>query len=205
MRFTALMLAVVVGLPLSLAADTLVLRNGTRVEGELLAVRNGVIEFEERGGFGRARRVQFNREEVMRIEFDMPRSNSREFLGGGRPAGLRERQVVVSADVPWNDAGIEVRAGQTIYFEATGQVRWGRDRRDGPEGEHNSPTNPGRPIPNRPGAALIGKVGNDSRDFFFIGNEQGPVRMRSSGRLYLGINDEYLQDNSGNFRVVVYY
>ena len=56
----------------------------------------------------------------------------------------------------------------------------------------------------RSAAGLIGRVGNGS-DFFFIGAEQGPVRVRSSGRLYLGVNDDFLQDNSGSFRVVVYY
>lgn len=192
-------------LPITLIADTLVLRNGTRVEGELLSVRNGVIEFEERRGFGRARRIEVDRDEVVRIEFDSSRSSDRDFAAGGRPAGLRERQVVVSADAPWNDAGIEVRAGQTIYFEATGNVRWGRDRRDGPSGENNSPSNPNRPMPNRPAAALIGKVGNTSTDYFFIGDEQGAIRVRASGRLYLGVNDDFLADNSGNFRVVVYY
>jgi hypothetical protein len=60
-------------------------------------------------------------------------------------------------------------------------------------------------MPSRNAAALIGKVGNGSNDFFFIGDETGPVRMRSGGRLYLGINDDVLTDNSGNFRVVVYY
>jgi hypothetical protein len=29
--------------------------------------------------------------------------------------------------------------------------------------------------------------------------------VRNSGRLYLGLNDDVLTDNSGNFRVVVYY
>jgi hypothetical protein len=29
--------------------------------------------------------------------------------------------------------------------------------------------------------------------------------MRESGRLFLGINDDVLADNSGNFRVTVYY
>ena len=57
---------------------------------------------------------------------------------------------------------------------------------------------------NRNAAALIGKIGTGN-DFFFIGDETGPVRMRSAGRLYLGINDDVLTDNSGNFRVVVYY
>jgi hypothetical protein len=192
-------------LPMTLVADTLVLRDGTRIEGELLSVRNGVIVFEERRGFGRARRIEVDRDEVARIEFESVRSDDRDFAAGGRPPGLRERQVIVSADVPWNDAGIDVRSGQTIYIEATGNVRWGRDRRDGPAGENNSPSNPNRPLPNRPAAALIGKVGNTSTDYFFIGDEQGPIRMRASGRLYLGINDDFLPDNSGNFRVVIYY
>jgi len=115
---------------------------------------------------------------------------------------MREKQTIVSADVPWNDTGIDVRAGQTIFFEAQGRVRWGRDRQDGPAGERNSPSNPNRPMGNRNAAALIGKIGND---MFFIGDDAGPIRMRSSGRLYLGINDDVLTDNSGNFRVVVYY
>jgi hypothetical protein len=29
--------------------------------------------------------------------------------------------------------------------------------------------------------------------------------MRSSGRLYLGVNDDSLQDNAGSFRVAVFY
>jgi hypothetical protein len=98
-----------------------------------------------------------------------------------------------------------VRSGQTLYFEASGNVRWGRDRRDGPAGENNSPSNPNRPLPNRSAAALIGKIGNTSGDYFFIGDERGAIRMRASGRLYLGVNDDFLADNSGNFRVVVYY
>jgi hypothetical protein len=196
------MLALTAGLQ----ADTLYLRDGTRVQGELISVRNGTIEFEERRGYGGGRTVRFDRDEVIRIEFENTRrTTGNDFLSGGRPSGMRERQVIVSADVAWNDAGIDVRAGQTIYLEASGQVRWGRDRRDGPAGERNSPSNPNRPMGNRNAAALIGKVGNSSNDYFFIGDERGPIRMRSSGRLYLGINDDVMTDNSGNFRVVVYY
>src|SRR5436190_941273 len=83
---------------------------------------------------------------------------------------------------------VAVRAGQTVYFTAAGRVRWGPNRQDGPDGEHGSPHNPTRPIPNRPAAGLIGRVG-ESNDYFFIGDEKGPIRVRSSGRLYLGIND----------------
>lgn len=59
-------------------------------------------------------------------------------------------------------------------------------------------------MPNRPAAALIGKVG-EGENIFFIGNDTGPIRVRNSGRLYLGINDDVLTDNRGSFRVVVYY
>ncbi len=198
--------ALIVALPVSLQADTLILRDGSRVQGELVSVRNGTIEFEERRNFGTGRTLRFDRDEVVRIEFETYRNNTgRSSNDFGRPSGMREKQSLVSADVAWNDTGIDVRSGQTVYFEAQGQVRWGRDRRDGPAGERNSPPNPGRPMGNRNAAALIGKIGTDSGDLFFIGDETGPVRVRGNGRLYLGINDDVLTDNSGNFRVVVYY
>jgi hypothetical protein len=203
----AFVLAAVAGL----SADTLYLRNGQRVEGELVGIRNGQIEFEERRGFGGGRTLRFDRDEVDRIDFDNRRTSNNNYTNNsnnsgnsldGRPSGMRERQIVVSADQQWSDSGVDVRSGQTIYFEAQGRVRWGRDRQDGPAGERNSPANPGRPMGNRNAAALIGRIGND---MFFIGDETGPIRMRSGGRLFLGVNDDVLTDNSGNFRVVVYY
>jgi len=196
--------ALILALPVGLKADTLILRDGSRVQGELVSFRNGTVEFEERRGYGSGsgRTLRFDRDEVVRIEFDNNRNTGNSANSFDRPSGMRERQVIVSADMDWNDAGIDVRAGQTVYFEATGQVRWGRDRRDGPAGERNSPSNPNRPMPNRNAAALIGKIGSD---LFFIGDDTGAIRVRNSGRLYLGVNDDVLTDNSGNFRVVVYY
>jgi len=210
-----LVVAFVSALPMALKADVLVLRNGTRIQGELVAVRGSVIEFEERRSYGNGRTVRVDRDEVVRIEFDNNNTSSNnESYGrgggynngsGGNQSGLRERQVQVGANFPWVDAGIDVRPGQTVYFEARGEIRWGRDKKAGPEGEHNSPSNPGRPIPNRPAASLIGKVGNENNDYFFVGTDTGPVRMRSGGRLYLGINDDILQDNTGFFTVIVRY
>ncbi len=192
------------------SADTLVLRNGSRIDGEVVSVRNGVVEFEERRGFGRGRLVRYDRDEVWRIEFDDQMSgNNFGSAGGGnmtdsRPSGMRERQVDVASHIQWTDTGIDVRAGQTIYFEARGRVRWGQGRQDTPGGESGSPNNPGRPMPNRPAAGLIGKVG-EGVDIFFIGAERGGIRVRNGGRLYLGVNDDVLTDNSGEFRVLVYF
>src|SRR5262245_43562610 len=194
------------GLSVAVTADTIVLRDGRRVQGQLIGVRDGVIEFEgQRGFLGGRERLRINREDVARIELDEERGD--QYGGGsstGRPSGLREREVNVGAASAWSDTGIMVRSGQSVYFRASGKVRWGPGRQDGPEGEHNSPRQQGRPIPSRPAAGLIGRVG-DSNDVFFIGDETGAIRMRESGRLFLGINDDMLGDNSGAFRVTVFY
>jgi len=191
-------------------ADTLVLRDGRRVDGDLVAVRDGVVEFEgHRGFFGSRERMRIARADVRTIELaDYDRQSydrsDRDRDDRGRPSGMREREVSVDSWVPWKDTGVEVRAGQTLYFQASGRVRWGPNRQDGPEGERNSPHNASRPIPNRPAAGLIGRVG-ESDEYFFVGDEKGAIRVRSSGRLYLGVNDDYLKDNTGSFRVTVYY
>lgn len=215
----------------ALSADTIVLRDGRRVSGTLLAVRDGIIEFEgQRGGvFSGRERLRIDRADVIRIEFDDERvdrggdtfGNRRDdrrddrlddrrddrrddSRDGGRPSGLRERDVRVNARDAWTDTGVTVRPGQTIYINATGRVRWGPGRQDGPAGERNSPRNDGRPIPSRPAAALIGRVG-DGSDYFFIGDSPDGIRVRNGGTLYLGLNDDFLEDNSGALAVTVFY
>ena len=189
-----------------ISADTLVMRNGNRISGRLIGLRDGVFEFEEDRG-NRRRVVRVEQIDVRTIELDQDgpgafdRGNNEPAVG--RPRGLREREVNVTARTQWTDTGVNVRNGQTVFFEASGRIRWGRDRQDGPEGENNSPRNPSRPIPGRPAAALIGRVGDDAP--FFIGSDTEGIRVRGSGTLFLGVNDETLDDNSGSFRVTVYY
>jgi len=202
--------AIVVLAAAGLAADTLYMRNGDQVRGRLVGIRNGEVEFRQDGY--NARTIRVDTADVRRIDFDdaydggSGSGSSRGSTGNaGRPGGMREKSIVVSADVPFVDTGITVRSGQEIFVSASGQVRWGPNRKDGPAGEKNSPENRARPMPNRPAAALIGKIGDAARDYFFIGDEAGAIRVRNSGRLFLGINDDVLGDNSGNFRVIVYY
>ena len=194
-------------------ADTLVLTNGRRVQGELIGVSGRDIEFEEWNGNNR-RIVRIPRRDIARIEFDENqfslddrrnerRDNVPPVVSGEIPRGMRERQVNVTAREQWSDTGVDVCAGQMIYFRTTGETRWGPNRRDGAAGERNSPFNAGRPLPDRPAAALIGRIGE--RDVIFIGDDQMPFRVRSSGRLYLGINDDVLTDNTGALRVTISY
>ena len=195
----ALVLLVAVGaLATTTLADTLVLRSGRRVDGDLISVRGGTVEFEETNGATR----RYDRSDVARIELGSSGYGGGQSVGG-RPSGLREKYATVQAATPWNDTGIDVRSGMSVYFEVTGRLRWGKDRQDGPGGEGGNHYNANRPIPGRPGGALVGRIGNS--DPFLIGNDRGPIRMRESGRLSLGVNDDYLEDNSGSWRVTIYY
>jgi hypothetical protein len=213
----ALVLGVVV-----LCADTLVMRDGRRIEGQLVSVQRGVIEFQEQGDFRGPRTIQVRREDVQRIEMDEPRGGP-DRRGGvpdrqemdrpdqvqgreGRPSGLREKEVWVSATDAWKDSGIEVRDGQVVYFTTHGgDIQWRRGEHTRAGGNPGAPYNARRPIPGRAIGALIGKIGAGSNDYFFIGDNEGPVRVRGGGRLFLGINDENLADNQGAYRVTVYY
>ena len=177
-------------------ADVLVLRDGRRVEGTLVAVRGDTIEFRE----GDRRLRRYDRDEVRSIQFD----DDREDAGRGGRGALRERVATVDARLAWTDTGVDVRAGQDVLFSSSGEIRWGPNRRDGAAGERNSPRNSARPMPDRNAAALIGKVGENG-DPFFIGDARDLLRMRASGRIFLGLNDDYLADNSGSLRVVIAY
>ncbi len=206
-RLPGWLFLIAVGAASAASADTLVLRNGQRIEGVLVGVRGDSIEFEESGGRSRVR--SYDRDEVRRIEIDDRGSGGGSSWGGSSSggsgsSGLRERSVNVNAADGWTDTGIELRRGQELRFSATGKVRWGPGRQDGPDGEGGNHYNAKRPMPNRPAAALIGRVGGGN-DVFFVGRDEAPIRVRQSGRLYLGVNDDFLQDNSGSFRVVVYY
>jgi hypothetical protein len=185
----------------TLSADTLVLKDGKRIDGLFIGARDGVIEFERARPQGGRERISIDRVEVVRIELD---EGARGVGAPPLPAGSRTRDVVVDARSAWTDAGIDVTAGQTLSFYATDRIRWAAGRRDGPDGEHNSPTGPGRPMPNERRAALIGRIG-DSRDYFLVGSRRERMRMPAAGRLYLGVNDEFLEDNAGSFRVTVHY
>ncbi len=196
-RALALLVAVTT-LATTTFADTLVLRSGRRVDGDLVSVRGSTVEFAEANGSTR----RYDRNDVARIELNSSRYDDDQQLGG-RPSGLREKYTTVQAATQWNDTGVDVRSGMSVYFDASGRVRWGPDRQHGPGGEGGNRHNANRPIPGRPGGALIGRIGNS--DPFYIGDDKGPIRMRESGRLSLGVNDDYLEDNSGSWRVTIYY
>lgn len=130
------------------------------------------------------------------------------------------KRVAVPASAGWVDTGLDVLPGEEFYFKAAGEISLQKGNPSancGPAGIDIMTVQ--QPVPDQNLGALIGKVaqligvrtdedtGEEVRDeiaaYFFIGPENGlsaPVK----GRLYLGINEDVIRDNNGEFTVQVF-
>lgn len=122
---------------------------------------------------------------------------------GATGGGENSRSVAVLADQPWTDSGLNVRANQQLRFEADGRVLFslGNQNITGPDGAGGE-AGARFPVPSMGVGGLIGKIGATGRPFP-IGARSGVMRMPTGGRLFLGVNDDHYDDNSGAFRVTV--
>jgi hypothetical protein len=108
--------------------------------------------------------------------------------------------ISIPANQQWVDTGITVRRGDRIAFNASGEITVAPGANAGPGG-NTSVAHGNYPVPSAAVGALIGKVGNGSP--FAIGANAAAMAMPANGRLYIGVNDDYYGDNSGNFAVSV--
>lgn len=140
------------------------------------------------------------------------RSRNRDTYG--RPIDQNrggERSIEVPGNSRGTDTGIDVRAGDQITFTASGTVVAGqRAGSVGPEGGRSSGFGSvisTRPVPNAGVGALIGYIrtaDGQQTQWFFVGSTL-TYTATSDGRLYLGINDDNYNDNSGSFTVRIRY
>ena len=119
----------------------------------------------------------------------------------GGPTAINGR-VRVSAREAWVDSGVNVRQGQNLRVQSTGQVQLSADSADmaSPAGRAERP-GVDAPMPSVPAGALIGRIG-PAGEPFAIGNLTSVV-MPGTGRLYLAINDDELADNAGGYEVLL--
>jgi len=110
--------------------------------------------------------------------------------------------IVVPATQQWVPTGLTVRRDEVVIFNTTGEIQLSADANDKAQsaGALSQRKAVGSPLPNDFAGALIGRIGSGSP--FAIGN-QTALPMPASGPLYLGINDDSLGDNSGQFNVVI--
>lgn len=129
------------------------------------------------------------------------------------------RRIAVPADAGWVDTGLDVLAGDTLVFEASGEINLQRGNPEavcGPAGLDL--VTGGQPIPDANIGALVGKLvqpvarrvdqdsGLEISDEIFVLFLVGPENYMTApvkGRLFLGINENVLKDNDGAFSVSV--
>ncbi|MBC7932300.1 MAG: hypothetical protein H7Z38_17225 [Rubrivivax sp.] len=101
----------------------------------------------------------------------------------------------------WTDSGLMVRKGQRLRINATGRVSLGL-------GNFSTPTGLPRLLDteklmrNEPTGTLIVVVGDDNDEFIAIGAGREFYATRD-GRLFLGVNEGKLDDNTGYFDALI--
>lgn len=117
--------------------------------------------------------------------------------------GTPTRTITVPANQQWTPTGIRVSQGDRIQIKSSGQISLRpNDPKDVaiPAGSLLQRYAPNSPLPRAFAGALIGRIDNGQP--FGIGNQTSIVAP-ASGLLYLGINDDVVNDNSGQFTVTV--
>ncbi len=161
---------------------------------------NTIDRNEWHASLGSFSRRDLNRDGVLsRREF--------ETTGGATPVGtaggnIASRTVTVNPQLRWNDSGVDVRQGDTITLQSDGTIRMSTN---GEDMAHPSGSTTGRkandaPFTTQPAGALLARIGGYGP--IFIGDRNSIVAP-ASGRLYFGVNDDHLPDNSGEYTVTV--
>ena len=116
--------------------------------------------------------------------------------------GAPDRSISVQGNRQWTPTNIRVTQGDTVWFQVTGEIRLSANAMDraGSAGSLNQRYATGAPLPRALAGALIGRIDNGRP--FGIGDQTSLI-MPASGTLYLGVNDDNVGDNSGQFQVIL--
>lgn len=190
---------------LSGSQHAVVLRNGTVVRGQVIEMGHTdrsdltsdyLVTFRDEQG--QERRLPAS--QVARVYFA---GASATATTGKTDQAAGGKGIVVQAKQGWTATGLTVQKGETVRFTTTGQIQLSNDSNDVAQsaGALSQRMAPGAPLPRAFAGALIARIGTTGQPFA-IGN-QTSVQMPEAGQLYLGINDDDLQDNQGEFRVEI--
>jgi hypothetical protein len=175
------------------------LKSGDTVSGQLYDVSGSSplkITFKTASG-----EREFSSNEIARIILARPANVVATSGNNAALAAATGSGISVSPKQPWTATGLTVRKGEVLTFNASGEVQLSSDPKDvaTPFGSKLGRKAANAPAPNVLAGALIGRVGTNGQPFG-IGSGAS-VPMPAAGQLFLGINDDGLDDNQGEFRV----
>ena len=184
-----------------------VLRNGTVYRGQLIEMGHTnpsdtsseyLVIFRDDQG----REHRWSSDQVGRVYFSGGATGTAGSGSGTTGSTGGASGLVVSAKQQWTPTGITVRRGEVLTINTTGQIQLSTDGNDvaTPAGARTPRYAASSPMPRELAGALIGRIGNGQP--FGVGSLT-TVTMPAAGLLFLGINDDELSDNSGEFRVEI--
>ena len=196
------------------AADTIYLRSGTTLRGNVLGYINGRFAIQLtapatlpiQSGNRTSTSTQPTYSQTTRtvrqgeVIFLRPRDIDRIEIDGRSldDARYQTETVDVTLGANWIDSGVDVRRGERIRVDATGTIYAGRSRIT-PAGL--SSTDPYAPLPRVAEGALIGVIGNDYDSPIIELGASREFAADRDGRLYLTANRSSYTDARGAFNV----
>jgi hypothetical protein len=114
-------------------------------------------------------------------------------------ASLHPTRIYAYRD--WQSTGVRVGQDDLLTVEAEGEWTYTPGEVHGPEGHRVYRAPRFYPLPDVPGGALIGRIGEEGAPFY-VGQRMNR-RVREEGFLYLRIDDDILSDNEGHVTVEV--
>ena len=220
-----LMVVLAVATSLPALADTIRLKDGSVLHGQVVGFKDQQFTILlGSGARGRKSRITVYMEDVESIEFDSTGAgNTSEDTSNTQPSNNQPSytppntttnpnssptffQINVrvrgdNANNGWTNSGLVVRRGQRLRITASGRVSLGNNRVATPDGLPNIPDRD-KLMRNQPTGGLIAVIGDDNDDFVFVGRSRDFVVQRD-GVLFLGVNEGNLSDNSGAYDVVI--
>lgn len=184
-----------------------VLRNGSSLTGRFVDIRGGEATAAPEENHALIFRTgnderRIGLDQVARIYFGNYPFNSTAATPSG-PANIPQGAIRVNANSTWVPTNIIVRQGDRLIFNVTGQVQLSDDAGDiaTAGGSHRGRRTQSAPIPSALAGALIAKIGNSAP--FGIGDQTTAITMPARGELFLGVNDDHVNDNRGEFVVEI--
>jgi hypothetical protein len=181
--------------------QVVLLRNGDTVNGQLYDIGGTTpLKITIRTPSGER---EFSSSEIGRIILARPANTVATTGSNAALAPATGSGISVSPKQAWTSTGLTVRKGEVLTFNASGEVQLSGDQNDiaTPFGSKTGRKAANAPVPNALAGALIGRIGTNGQPFA-IGSGVS-VPMPVAGQLFLGINDDGLDDNQGEFRVDV--
>lgn len=118
-----------------------------------------------------------------------------------KPIQLNVKVLADNTANGWTNSGFHVKKGQKFRVTGRGQISLGGGNFAKPEGIRSLPDDK-KLMATEPTGGLIAVIGDDNNEFIFIGAGREFTATRD-GMLFLGVNENNLNDNSGSFDVTI--